>query len=141
MHAKELDSFIFKFKHLWRSGYDAHLNINTHAGQAWVDLRVRLGHAEGPHHVNKAKNGPSRQRRRERRAESRNQSNDASVEESAKVSEEVVEDKTNDTNKEATEEVDILVNSEPDSKDSNLVETDTTEKVVETEEMKLEREK
>ena len=90
MHAAEIDSFILKFKHLWRAGYDAHLNIDTHAGQAWVGLHVRLGQAQGPHHEddhrngNKAKNGPSRQRRRERRAESRKKDKDASVAEENK---------------------------------------------------------
>ena len=82
MTASELDSFIFKFKQLWHLGLDAHLNIDTHAGQAWVGLRVGLGHAPGPllHHQlhqhfpqNTRKDSPSRQRRRARRAASRKQ--------------------------------------------------------------------
>ena len=82
MAASELDSFIFKFKQLWHLGLDAHLNIDTHAGQAWVGLRVGLGHAPGPllHHQlhehfpqNTRKDSPSRQRRRARRAASRKQ--------------------------------------------------------------------
>ena len=74
----ELDTFLQKFKQLWYSGLDADLNLHTHAGQAWVGLRVRLGHAPGPLHQppnfpeqRKPKNGPSRQRRRSRRAASR----------------------------------------------------------------------
>ena len=51
--------------------------VDTHAGQAWVDLLVRLGHAPGPQQhqphqpglqkLSKVRNGPSRQRRRARR--------------------------------------------------------------------------
>jgi hypothetical protein len=74
----ELDTFIKKFKDLWKSGIGAHLDIDTHAGEAWVGLRVRLGHAPGPPHYQvqvqeRARNGPSRQRRRERRAQERKQ--------------------------------------------------------------------
>ena len=73
METLELDSFITKFKGLWNSGLDAHLELNTHAGQAWVNLRVRLGHAPGPMqphfpHEKKSRNGPARQRRRTKRA-------------------------------------------------------------------------
>ena len=74
----ELESFFTKFRSLLNSGYDAHLEVNSHAGQAWVSLRVRQGHAPGPvqppnhfAHHNKTRNGPSRQQRRERRAEQR----------------------------------------------------------------------
>ena len=38
----EIDFFVKKFKQLWRAGYGAHLDIDAHAGQAWVGLRVRL---------------------------------------------------------------------------------------------------
>ena len=27
----ELDTFVFKFKHLWKSGVDAHFDIDSHA--------------------------------------------------------------------------------------------------------------
>ena len=56
MSAAELDSFIFKFKYLWRAGYDAYLDINSHAGQAWLGLHVRLGHAHGPLHQDLPRN-------------------------------------------------------------------------------------
>ena len=65
-----MDTFIFKFKQLWQSGLEAHLNLDTKAGQAWVGLRVRLGYALGPlhqqenfHPSQRTKNSPSRQRR------------------------------------------------------------------------------
>ena len=71
MVSSELDSFIFKFKQLWHSGKDAHIDIETHAGQAWVGLGARLGHAPGPlHHqphstpLPRKNDSPSRQRRR-----------------------------------------------------------------------------
>ena len=75
----ELDNFIRKFKLLRQSGYDAHLDVDSHAGQAWIGLRVNLGNHPD---IQKTKdeygqprqrnNGPSRQRRRERHDESRN---------------------------------------------------------------------
>ena len=77
MSAKELNSFVHKFHQLWNAGYSAHLDLDTHAGRAWVGLRVQLGHAPGHvhHHLHhpfpqphKKPDSPSRQRRRARRA-------------------------------------------------------------------------
>ena len=42
MISTELDSFVWKFKQLWHSGIDAHLDVDTRAGQAWIGLRVIL---------------------------------------------------------------------------------------------------
>ena len=44
MVAREFDSFIQKFHQLWSAGFSAHLDLDTHAGVAWVGLRVQLGH-------------------------------------------------------------------------------------------------
>ena len=44
MAASELDSFVFRFKNLWRTVLDTKLNMNCQAGQAWVQLNVGLGH-------------------------------------------------------------------------------------------------
>ena len=140
MHAAELDSFIFKFKHLWRAGCDAHLDINTHAGQAWVGLHVRLGHAQRPHHqnlytnVNKARNGFSRQRRRERRAAQRKQAEEATTNESTEVTEEVID--TNNTEKVAAEEVDTVSSRESEKAETDLIETHTAGKAAESEKEK-----
>ena len=75
MAYRELNSFIHKFNQLWRSGKSAHLNIDTHAGEAWVGLRVRLGHApvhqEVYHNKSRTRDSPSRHRRRVRRAAAR----------------------------------------------------------------------
>ena len=91
--------------------------------------------------MNKAKNGPSRQRRRERRAESRKQGKYASVEEKKELLEEVIYDKSNDIKEVTTEEVDILVRSEPENTDIGLgVKIYTSENVVETHAFKNEKE-
>ena len=36
------------FHQLWKAGDTAHLNLNTHAGQAWVGIRTPLGHPGQP---------------------------------------------------------------------------------------------
>ena len=74
------DNFVKKFYQLWNAGHTAHLDVDTHAGNAWVGLRVQLGCAPGPlhHHphppffqAQKKTVSPSRQRRRARRAAAR----------------------------------------------------------------------
>ena len=105
----ELNSFVKKFKYLWKSGIGAHLNIDTHAGEAWVGLRVRLGHAPGPPHHQvhpqtreKSRNGPSRQRRRDRRAQERIHVQEA--EEASKVESENVDAENAAVSKEGEKE-------------------------------------
>ena len=48
MDNSELESFLTKFRCLWNTGFDAHLELDSHAGQAWVSLHVRIGHALNP---------------------------------------------------------------------------------------------
>ena len=36
------------FHQLWKAGDTAHLNLDTHAGQAWIGLRTPLGHFGQP---------------------------------------------------------------------------------------------
>ena len=50
MYVTELDSFVKKFYQLWNNGLTAHLDLDTHAGNAWVGLRVQLGHVPSPPH-------------------------------------------------------------------------------------------
>ena len=80
MESMELNSFVTKFNYLWKSGQDAHLNIHTYAGNAWVGLSLNLGHfPTGPVHINSSprkQDSPSRRRRRERRAAARETQND-----------------------------------------------------------------
>ena len=80
MVVTELDTFVQKFHQLWNAGLNAHLNLDTHAGSAWVSLHVQLGHLPGPPHlqphppfypVAKKVASPSRQRRQDRRAAAR----------------------------------------------------------------------
>ena len=121
----ELDSFVKKFKDLWQSGLDAHLVVDTHAGQAWVDLRVRLGHAPGPQQhqphqpglqkLSKVRNGPPRQRCRARR-------NAASLQkEESEIIREEAEEVPN-ARKKDTENVDApVVQAEADKLEENEI--------------------
>ena len=77
MFITELDTFVKKFHQLWNDGMSAHLDLDTHAGDAWVGLRVRLGQVPGPLHGKAQsfhqeevprKESPSCQRRCARRA-------------------------------------------------------------------------
>ena len=75
----EIDILVNNFRRLWKSGHSAHLDLDTHAGEAWIGLRVRLGHARAGHQVHpqaKSRNSPSRQCRRIRRATARKQEAD-----------------------------------------------------------------
>ena len=42
MYVTELDSFVQKFQQLWKAGVNAHLDVNTHAGKAWVTFEYNL---------------------------------------------------------------------------------------------------
>ena len=50
MYVTELDSFFKKFHHLWKAGFTVHLDLDAHAGKAWVGICAQLGHAPGPVH-------------------------------------------------------------------------------------------
>lgn len=79
MSVSEFESFVGKFHQLWRAGITAHhLDMETHAGQAWVALRVPLGQFPGPvpqdHHQqfpNHSQRSPAYFRRQEKRKETR----------------------------------------------------------------------
>ena len=106
MYYAELDSFVHKFKHLWHSGENAHLDVHTHAGQAWVSLHAHLGQAPNPSHQqvhpsHGRKDSPSRQRRRARRTEERKKKA-----EEAKATENVDAETAEEAPNKATENVD-----------------------------------
>ena len=65
----ELDTFIHKFNQLWHSGLNAHLNLESHAGQACFGLHLQLGDVPGPPHgtgaSQRSKSSPSRDLHRE----------------------------------------------------------------------------
>ena len=46
----EIDILVNNFRRLWQSGHSAHLDLDTHAGQAWIGLCVRLENGATGHH-------------------------------------------------------------------------------------------
>ena len=99
MATEEIDKFVRKFKDLWNSGFDAHLDVDAHAGEAWVGLRVRVGRAPGVLHPKSEGYCPARERRRVRRAAARNEQSDRNVKEEPEESDESI----------ATEEVAVRI--------------------------------
>ena len=73
MCVTELDNFVKKFHQLWKAGVTAHLDLDAHAGRAWVGLQVQLGEvpAGQVHHPPHQHRGPDYQRRQERRKAAR----------------------------------------------------------------------
>ena len=76
MAREEIHSFLRKFLDLWKTGLDASLNLETHAGEASVVLRLGLGPFtadKGREHpeLHRKKVSPSQIRRRRRRAQAR----------------------------------------------------------------------
>ena len=68
----ELDSFVQKFHQLWKAGVTAHLDLDAHAGTAWVGLRFQLVQVPGPvhhqdHQPHPQRRGPAYQRHQEKR--------------------------------------------------------------------------
>ena len=63
MSSSEIQSFINKFHQLRRAGLTAHLNLDTHAGKAWMGLRIVINPDQK---LQKSRN-PSYYRRQERR--------------------------------------------------------------------------
>ena len=104
----DIDLFVRNFKELWKSGRSAHLNLDTHAGEAWIGLRVRLGHTGQHHHRHeperKTRNSPSRQRRRLRRAAAREKVVEEAVY-GTEVAEKAATDATNNEDYGCTTEV------------------------------------
>ena len=38
----EINSFVVKFKQLWKAGYAAHLDMDSFNGKAWLGIRIQL---------------------------------------------------------------------------------------------------
>ena len=121
MSYKEVDNFVQKFKNLWKSGYDAHLDVDTCDGQAWVGLRVRLGehpgHIFGNHHHARNRKSQAIQRRREKRDNMRK----GSTEQVAAVTEHIIDEN------ESISTVEVV-----DHSNANADELPTTEEVVDS---------
>ena len=79
MFHSELNNFVVKFHQLWQAGFNAHLNVDSHAGYAWCGLRVDLGPAPAaPRHPQQhevrpggRRHAPSYRRRLDARAAAR----------------------------------------------------------------------
>ena len=68
MKMSELQNFVNKFQQLRQAGFTAHLDVDAHAGQAWVCLHLMLesGPIQRPKH-----RSPSYLKRQERRKAAR----------------------------------------------------------------------
>ena len=67
----EMNSFMYKFRELWGAGLEAHLNMDSWAGNAWMNLSVNLGPFQSSLPLSqKHHRSPSRIKRREKRAAS-----------------------------------------------------------------------
>ena len=95
MYSTELNSFLSKFHQLKQAGQTAHLDLDTHAGKAWVGLRVML--PEIPVQVPKTRRrSPAYFRRLERRRVARA---------AADIEEEKSCDHDDDTTEQASENI------------------------------------
>ena len=139
MLVTELETFVQKFHQLWKAGLSAHLDLESHAGNAWVGLRLRLGqdvpgpHLQVFHPSSKKSDSPSRQRRRARReavrkssaAEASNKENEKDPVPSDKNTEEVVNMDGKDH--ESVEEADECSKDTPEKADEDIVEIPVVE--------------
>ena len=95
MALSEIDSFIWKFKHLVYSGRNAHLDIKSEAGKAIVHLTTEVdAYADQEQQCAQLRNGPARQQRRKKRVEARDTAEivNAAAAETAVYQVKVVED-------------------------------------------------
>ena len=138
MFETELDTFVKKFHQLWKAGHNAHLDLESHAGVAWVGLRMQLGHAPGPQHhqlhpqfSNQKKDSPSRQRRRARRAAKQNAESVESTE-NVEGTEEVASNlEVVNADEATTKESEMSVNSEETEAAENATNNECIKNVVE----------
>ena len=106
MSRSELENFVQKFHQLRQAGFTAHLDVDTHAGQAWVGLHVMLGPGPIKHSQTKSPRhrSPSYLKRQERRKAARlaeevtRKENDAQAERAQKDSTEEVCDISDHSN-------------------------------------------
>ena len=67
----EAEELFATFQKLWRSGTNARLNVECHAGKVWASLHVSINLPQPSPHQKRS--SPSRLRRRARRAATRAQ--------------------------------------------------------------------
>ena len=127
MAVTEVDTFVRKFYQLWNACLTAHLDLDTHARNVWVGLRLQLGHdVPGPlHHQTHPTNqvfgrvSPSRESRRARRLAAREK------EFSANMNEKVVTAASEEENANSVENTEEFA---PNCEATNVqIESDTEE--------------
>ena len=131
MYVNELQSFIFKFHQLWEAGVTAHLDLDTHAGQAWVGLRAQLGNVPGPLHQHQRHQNaqatphrsPAYHRRQERRKAAKTSAADATI---ANTAEQAV--MTRDSTAEIAVNHVAVINVAEKVMNENLTETEIPER-------------
>ena len=91
----EIQNFFSKFQQLMKAGQTAHLDLDTHAGQAWIGLKVMIRPfqpQQNQHHSSRKSRNPAYYRRQERRkalrkaAKASTEPSDTNAEEAAKAS-------------------------------------------------------
>ena len=116
----ELDSFFIKFKQLWRDGLDAHLDLETHAGNACVGLILNLGHHPSRliSEFQVKRSSPSRICRQEKRALKQKPVDRNDYEENTNVFEQHDENETGeDTGLAAQQDVNVVTEEVANKKD------------------------
>ena len=128
----EIQNFITKFHQLMKAGHTAHLDLDTHAGQAWVGLRVMIRpfQPQQYQHFSKKSRNPAYYRRQERRkaarkaAEASTKPSETNAEEvlvpdSMKIAEEAIVPDNAQAAEEATVSDEIEATEEIVAKDRN----------------------
>ena len=142
MAVEEIDKFVLKFKSLWKSGLTAHLDLDAHAGEAWVGLRLRVGGVSASYtfYPSRSRTSPSREQRREKRATARNGQNDDQTLHEAQ--EEREECDVNVTTEEVYVQIDNIIQEVKDEKCvDEYSETEEVAAQIEKESVSLETEK
>ena len=123
----EVNSFVGKFMHLWKSGYDASLHLKTRDGKATINLQLGLGQAPPPPPPPRRVPGPSRQSRTQRRAlarepaEQAKKNTEVEVAENATEEVEQIESESDDIGADAKSTEDV-VEAEPTKATEDVVE-------------------
>ena len=141
MMAVQLDSFVSKFRQLWKDGLNADLSVKSVAGNATISLSVSLDNGSGMLGRSSCSAGNARDRRRTRRAAERNVNhfteNITNIEISDLAAETKIDEKKLNEHAEFetlnlvdTEEVDGVVGNKLDDSIVHSAEDKITEKVV-----------
>ena len=110
----EINSFVVKFKQLWKAGYAAHLDMDSFNGKAWLGIRIQLDEPieTSSYHEHCS---VSKERRKKKKTEVKSNAvqQDASV-----VPNEAVDNNTVDN---AKEHANLCCNSSPQANSKNEI--------------------